>query len=148
MKEKIKKIFGKVKDFTVKNAMWIVGVLFVVWITFFDDFSLIDRFEKMSKLHELRENFGQTRELVFETDNASMLNEEQFRNGLKLSESDLVIERKKNSFKVRFNSTKIPVGEMLSHTLSLTRVKDISVKDADIEEIIRNLYRKGETSDE
>ena len=55
MKEKIKKIFGKVKDFTVKNAMWIVG-LFVVWITFFDDFSLIDRFEKMSKLHELREN--------------------------------------------------------------------------------------------
>ena len=36
--------------------MWIVGVLFVVWITFFDDFSLIDRFEKMSKLHELREN--------------------------------------------------------------------------------------------
>ena len=56
MKEKIKKIFGKVKDFTVKNAMWIVGVLFVVWITFFDDFSLIDRFEKMSKLHELREN--------------------------------------------------------------------------------------------
>ena len=56
MKEKIKKIFGKVKDFTVKNAMWIVGVLFVVWITFFDDFSLIDRIEKMSKLHELREN--------------------------------------------------------------------------------------------
>ena len=56
MKEKIKKIFGKAKDFTVKNAMWIVGVLFVVWITFFDDFSLIDRFEKMSKLHELREN--------------------------------------------------------------------------------------------
>ena len=56
MKEKIKKIFGKVKNFTVKNIMWIVGVLFVVWITFFDDFSLIDRFEKMSKLHELREN--------------------------------------------------------------------------------------------
>ena len=56
MKEKIKKAFGKVKDFTVKNAMWIVGALFVVWITFFDDFSLIDRFEKMSKLHELREN--------------------------------------------------------------------------------------------
>lgn len=56
MKEKFKKIFGKVKNFTVKNIMWIVGVLFVVWITFFDDFSLIDRFEKMSKLHELREN--------------------------------------------------------------------------------------------
>jgi cell division protein FtsB len=56
MKEKLKKIFATVKNFTVKNIMWIVGVLFVVWITFFDDFSLIDRFEKMSKLHELREN--------------------------------------------------------------------------------------------
>ena len=56
MKEKFKKIFGIVKNFTVKNARWIVGALFVVWITFFDDFSLIDRFEKMSKLHELREN--------------------------------------------------------------------------------------------
>ena len=56
MKEKIKKVFGKIKNFTVKNAMWIVGALFVVWITFFDDFSLVDRFEKMSKLHELREN--------------------------------------------------------------------------------------------
>ena len=56
MKEKFKKIFGKIKNFTVKNIMWIIGVLFVMWITFFDDFSLIDRFEKMSRLHELREN--------------------------------------------------------------------------------------------
>ena len=55
MKEKIKKIFGKVKDFTVKNAMWIVGVLFVVWITFFDDFSLIDRFEVQSLSHGISE---------------------------------------------------------------------------------------------
>ena len=99
-------------------------------------------------LHELRENFGQTRELVFETDTSANLTEEQFRNGLKLTGNDLVIEREKNNFKVRFNSTKMPVSEMLSYTLSLTKVKDISVKDADIEEIIRNLYRQGETSDE
>ena len=99
-------------------------------------------------LHELRENFGQTRELVFETDNSSNLTEDLFRKGLNLKGSDLVIESEKNNFKVRFNSTKIPVGEMLSYTLSLTKVKDISVKDSDIEEIIRNLYRQGESSDE
>ena len=99
-------------------------------------------------LHELRENYGQTRELIFETDNASRLTEQKFRKGLNLNENDLVIESDKNNFKVRFNSRKMPVGEMLSHTLSLTKVKDISVKDADIEEIIRNLYRQGETSDE
>lgn len=99
-------------------------------------------------LHELRENYGQTRELVFETDNSSALTEQQFRQGLKLSGNDLVVEAEKNNFKVRFNSKKIPVGEMLSYTLSLTRVKDISVKDADIEEIIRSLYRQGGSSDE
>ena len=99
-------------------------------------------------LHELRENYGQTRELVFETDNNSKLTEEEFRKGLKLNENDLVIESDKNNFKVRFNSRKLPVGEMLGYTLSLTKVKDISVKDADIEEIIRNLYRQGEKSDE
>lgn len=99
-------------------------------------------------LHELRENFGQTRELVFETDNSASLTEEQFRKGLRLNGSDLVIEREKNSFKVRFNSAKLPVGEMLSYTLSLAKVKDISVKDADIEEIIRNLYRQGDVSED
>jgi ABC-2 type transport system ATP-binding protein len=31
---------------------------------------------------------------------------------------------------------------MLSYTLSKVNVKDISVKDADIEEIIRRLYKK------
>lgn len=99
-------------------------------------------------LHELRENYGQTRELVFEADASSKLTVEQFRKGLNLRGNDLVIERGNNSFKVRFNSAKLPVGEMLSYTLSHTKVKDISVKDADIEEIIRNLYRQGEPSDE
>ena len=99
-------------------------------------------------LHELRENFGQTRELIFETANSSNITEEQFRNGLDLGGNDLVIESDKNNFKVKFNSRKLPVGEMLSYTLSLTKVKDISVKDADIEEIIRNLYRHGGKSDE
>ena len=56
MKRKTKEIFGKLKNFTANNIMWIIGVLFGVWITFFDDFSLVDRFEKMNKLHELREN--------------------------------------------------------------------------------------------
>ena len=99
-------------------------------------------------LQKLRENFGQTRELVFETDNSANLTEELFRKGLKLDECDLVFENNKNNYKIRFNSAKIPVGEMLSYTLSLTKVKDISVKDADIEEIIRNLYRQGGASDE
>lgn len=44
---------------------------------------------------------------------------------------------------MRFNSTSVPVSDMLSYTLSRVNVSDISVKDADIEEIIRRLYSKG-----
>lgn len=33
----------------------VIVAIFLVWITFFDNFNLIDRFYKMSKLHELHE---------------------------------------------------------------------------------------------
>ena len=55
---------------------------------------------------------------------------------------DLVAENDGSSYKIRFNSSVVPVGDMLSYTLSKVNVKDISVKDADIEEIIRRLYKK------
>ncbi len=99
-------------------------------------------------LQKLRENYGQIRELHFETDPESPLTEEQFRQGLPLKESELTIEQDKQTFKVRFNSAAIPVGDMLSHTLSVTRVKDITVRDADVEEIIRRLYQEGGQADE
>ena len=99
-------------------------------------------------LKTLRENYGQTRELKFEVEYGSSFTPEKLREGLKLSDDKLVIENDKNVFKVRFNCSAISVEEMLRHTLSLTGIKDISVKDADIEEIIRNLYQKGGCPDE
>ena len=48
---------------------------------------------------------------------------------------------------MRFNSAHAPVSEILSYTLSTAKVSDISVKDADIEEIIRRLYQKGVETD-
>ncbi len=99
-------------------------------------------------LKELKQNYGQMRELVFEAESSSGLTEEKFRKGLKLEKDDLEIKNDKNNFTVRFNSSKMPVGDMLNYTLSLTKVKDISVKDADIEEIIRCLYRQGADTDE
>ena len=44
---------------------------------------------------------------------------------------------------MRFNSAIAPVSEMLAYTLGKINVKDINVKDADIEEIIRRLYKEG-----
>ena len=42
---------------------------------------------------------------------------------------------------VAFNTDKISVEQMLNYTLGTVHVKDINVKDADIEEIIRRLYK-------
>ena len=44
-------------------------------------------------------------------------------------------------FTVDFNTDKISVEHMLNYTLGKTHVKDVNLKDADIEEIIRRLYR-------
>ncbi len=55
MKEKIKIIYGQVKTFCARYIFVVTIGAFALWITFFDDFNLIDRFQKMSQLHELRE---------------------------------------------------------------------------------------------
>ncbi len=94
-------------------------------------------------LRKLKQNYGQMRELSFETDTSEHLTPEKFYKGLNLSGEDLTVKNDKNIFNVRFNSEAIPVGDMLNYTLSITKVKDISVKDADIEEIIRRLYKEG-----
>ncbi len=94
-------------------------------------------------LRELKQNYGQMRELTFEADPSAILTPNDLKRGLNLSDEDIHIKNDKNIFTVRFNSQKMPVGEMLNHTLSTANVKDISVKDADIEEIIRRLYKEG-----
>ena len=99
-------------------------------------------------LRELKANFGQMRELNFEADVSSGLTPEKFKSNLKLTGDDLVVECDKNFYKVRFNSAIMPVSDMLSYTLAQANVRDISIKDADVEEIIRRLYKQGVDVDE
>ena len=44
---------------------------------------------------------------------------------------------------VRFNTSVAQISDVLGYTLQKVNVNDISVKDADIEEIIRLLYKQG-----
>ena len=55
MKEKIKKILEKVRNWRFRYIAGVILLLFGIWIFFFDNFNLVDRFQKISKLHELRE---------------------------------------------------------------------------------------------
>lgn len=99
-------------------------------------------------LRQLKEKYGNIRELNFETAPGFSLTEDEFRSGLELGEDKMTVEKDKNIFKVRFDSTEMPVGEMLNYTLSHAKVKDISFKEADVEEIIRRLYKQGECENE
>lgn len=98
-------------------------------------------------LQELKSKYGQMRELKFETDNVESIEERlAYNQNFNVSPDDIeLIVSENNDVKVRFNSNKIAVADILSYTLNKVNVKDINVKDADIEEIIRRLYKEGVT---
>ena len=105
---------------------------------------MIDKGSKVfdGKISTLKEKFGQMRELSFVSDSKNVIETLNYEKSLNISGDDLIAENDGNSYKVRFNSSVVPVSDMLSYTLSKISVKDISVKDADIEEIIRRMYKR------
>ena len=113
---------------------------------------MIDHGKKVydGSLYHLKQKYGQMRELVFETADKSasgLLDYSAAFADKALEEGDLSVKTEGTMFTVDFNTDKIPVEQMLNYTLSQTHVKDVNLKDADIEEIIRRLY-KGEVQGE
>lgn len=106
---------------------------------------MIDKGSKVfdGKIIDLKEKYGQMRELAFVSPDENALNVLGYSEKFGLSDDDLIQEQDGTSCKIRFNSAIVPVSDMLSYTLSKINVKDINVKDADIEEIIRRLYKEG-----
>lgn len=94
------------------------------------------------KIADLKSKYGQMRELVFVLEKIEDLKKLDYKTHFKFKNDDLHVENDGVSVKARFNSSVAPVADMLSYTLSKISVKDISVKDSDIEEIIRRLYKQ------
>ncbi|MCQ2514046.1 MAG: ATP-binding cassette domain-containing protein [Ruminococcus sp.] len=94
-------------------------------------------------ISELKNRYGQIRELHFDTDTKNAEKILSYGQHFNFEPEDLSVECEGSQMKVRFNSSVVPVSEMLSYTLGKISVNDISVKDADIEEIIRRLYKQG-----
>ena len=92
---------------------------------------------------ELKTRYGQMRELNFVTDSTDPESALSYREHFSLDSEDVSVKREGSSVKVRFNSEAVAVSDILAYTLATVRVNDISVKDADIEEIIRRLYKQG-----
>lgn len=106
---------------------------------------MVDKGKKVfdGELSTLRQLYGQMRELTFELNKETDVEKLTYNDKFNFAEDDLKVEAKGTEVKVRFNTDIASVEEMLSFTLSKVHVKDISVKDADIEEIIRRLYKGG-----
>lgn len=106
---------------------------------------MIDKGKKVfdGDISELKRRFGQMRELHFELKNSADFEKLDYKGDFSFGEEDFAMELKGTVVDVRFNCDVVSVEEMLSYTLSRVHVKDINVKDADIEEIIRRLYLKG-----
>lgn len=97
---------------------------------------------------ELKSKYGQIRELNFDTDTVNAEQVLAYAEHFGIGGDVVTTETDGKSVKVRFNSSVVPVSDMLSYTLGKINVNDISVKDADIEEIIRRLYKQGVRDEE
>lgn len=94
-------------------------------------------------ISELKDKYGKIRELRFETSVDEVEKVLAYREHFGFDADDLSVEHEGTSIKVRFNSSVVSVSNMLNYTLNKIDICDISVKDADVEEIIRRLYNQG-----
>lgn len=94
-------------------------------------------------LYELKSKYGQIRELHFETATKDISNVLAYKEHFNFIDDDISVNVDGSLVNVRFNSSVVPVSEMLKYTLQKIDINDISVKDADIEEIVRRLYKQG-----
>lgn len=111
---------------------------------------MIDKGENVfnGKIADLKSKYGQMRELHFDFATDTKIDDLNYKEHFKFTNDDFSIRTENNSAVVRFNSDIAPVSDMLAYTLSKIHVTDISVKDADIEEIIRRLYKQEVDLDE
>ncbi|CAJ1175801.1 ABC transporter ATP-binding protein [Companilactobacillus paralimentarius DSM 13238 = JCM 10415] len=89
-------------------------------------------------IKQLKNRFGHIREIEFElvnAEDANRLNFSQFGSAIEYSQNE-------KNVRVKFDSSKVSVPDVIRLTLSQVDVQDISVKDADIEDIVRRIFRK------
>ncbi len=104
---------------------------------------MIDKGKKVydGELDAMKEKYGKMREIHINLKSADDMSKLAFDKQFGLSDDDLEIKVEGKKAVVKFNSSKVQVSEMLSYILGTITVKDISVSEADIEEIIRRLYK-------
>lgn len=114
-----------------------------------DRIVMIDKGSKVfdGEIVELKSRYGQSRELKFVPQNISDAEKLNYEKEFGLKDGEIKVENDGHTVSVRFDSDKTAVEKVLGYTLSNLHVKDISVTDADIEEIIKGIYKSGVSPD-
>ena len=104
---------------------------------------MIDKGKKVydGALDKMKEKYGKMREIHINLKSTEDMEKLAFATKFNLLEDDLEIKVEGKKAIIKFNSSKAQVSDMLSYILGTISVKDIAVSEADIEEIIRRLYK-------
>lgn len=105
---------------------------------------MVDKGKKLfdGNLSVLKQEFGQTRSLSFDVTDQDDFKKLDYYGNFKATHTDIEMDIQENHCDIRFNSEIVPVADILGYTLSKIHLSDITVKDADTEEIIRRIYRR------
>ena len=93
-------------------------------------------------LNTLKTNYGQSREFNFEFDPRELKRVCNYCEEMKGKYKEFYYTININKVEIRFNSDEISVKEMIETTITNIDIRDLVMKDADVEEIIRRIYGK------
>lgn len=105
---------------------------------------MIDKGKKVfdGNLNKLKTNYGQSRELHFEFDPREMECVCKYCDEMKVKYKEFHYTIYVNKVEIKFNSDEISVKEMIETTITKIDIRDLVMKDANVEEIIRRIYGK------
>ena len=105
-----------------------------------DRIFMIDRGQEIfdGSVSQLKQRFGKMHEVRFEMTQQLEVERLDYHQHF----SDLEVIKDGLQVTIQFDATKVAIPDLVKFTLSQVNVKDIAVKDADIEEIIRRFFRK------
>ena len=93
-------------------------------------------------LTQMKTQFGKYREVNISLFNNEQLEKLNFIADFKVENDDIKVNKNKEKITVTFNTEKISISDMLSYILANVSVKDLSVNDVNIEEIVCRMYGK------
>ena len=111
---------------------------------------MIDHGKKVydGELIKLKEKYGAIRELSFVLENGESMDNIPFLEESPLKRAGAINTSTSGNVTIQFDNNIIPVQELLQYLLRYVKLKDIAIKEVDVEEIIRHIYKNEVQMDE